>query len=81
MNVLLGSSEKIGIIRLMSKSLKKSFASLIKFAFAVAFWIASKKDETDKLMQMALVVKRNSSPFSHHGINLSGKVPLGCTKS
>ena len=52
----------------MSKSLKKSFASLIKFAFAVAFWIASKKDETDKLMQMALVVKRNSSPFSHESL-------------
>ena len=77
MNVLLGSSEKIEIIRLMSKSLKKSFASLIKFA--VAFWIASKKDKSDKLMQMALVVKRNSSPISHqqHGINLSGKMPLG----
>ena len=63
----------------MSKSLKKSFASLIKFTFAVAFWIASKKDKSDKLMQMALIVKGNSSPISHqqHGINLSGKVPLG----
>ena len=77
MYYVLGSSEK-KIIRLMSKSLKKSFASLIKFAFAVAFWIASKKDKSDKLMQMALV-KRNLSPISHqqHGINLSGKVPLG----
>ena len=78
MYYVLGYSEK-KIIRLMSKSLKKSFASLIKFAFAVAFWIASKKDKSDKLMQMALVVKRNLSPISHHqnGINLSGKVPLG----
>ena len=77
MYYVLGSSEK-KIIRLMSKSLKKSFASLIKFAFAVAFWIASKKDKSDKLMQMALV-KGNLSPISHqqHGINLSGKVPLG----
>ena len=69
MYYVLGSSEK-KIIRLMSKSLKKSFASLIKFAFAVAFWIASKKDKSDKLMQMALSKEIHKKEILFHINNM-----------